>query len=166
MNRIADLQPVNRAGGAGTLFAVDDDETDRLLFARAVSDAKLPHTCRLFSAGEHLLDALIDVLRGAPMPAACFVDVKMAGMNGLDVLRWIRAQRPLDAMPVVMLSSSDHADYLAEAHQFGAQCYATKFPSAEELRRIMAAAERFAAAANCGTAFSVGCNLLLHAAVS
>ena len=149
----------------GVIFAVDDEESDRLLFQRRIAAAGLPYTCRLFASGDELLDALIDVLRGAPAPAACFVDVKMAGMSGLDVLRWIRAQRALDPIPVIMLSSSDDPLFLAEASHFGAQCYAAKFPSDAQLRDILTAAQTHADAASCATAFTLPCNLLLGARV-
>jgi len=166
MNRIAEMTPRPSLNPLPAIFAVDDDEGDRLLFLRAVGEAKLPYPCRLFTAGEHLLDALIDVLRGAAAPVVCFIDVKMAGMSGLDVLRWIRAQHALDAMPVVMLSSSDHPENLAEAHQFGAQCYIAKFPPADQLREIITSAERYFTAAHGGSAFSVACNLLHGETVS
>lgn len=143
------------------IFLVDDDESDRLLFLRAMADARLPYRGKVFGCGDDLLDALIDVLRGAPAPLACFIDVKMAGMSGLDVLRWIRAQSALNRIAVIMLSSSDDPQFLSEAVQFGAQCYATKFPGPEQLREIVNAAERHAAAASCCSAFQLPCNLLV-----
>jgi two-component system response regulator len=157
---------VNATPTAPTVFAVDDDESDRRLFLRAMTDAGMPHRCRLFACGDDLLDALIDVLRGAAAPSACFVDVKMAGMSGLDVLRWIRAQPGLNGIPVIMLSSSDDPQFLSEALQFGAQCYAAKFPGAGQLREILSAAERHTAAATCCSAFQLPCNLLVASRVS
>jgi CheY-like chemotaxis protein len=142
------------------IFAVDDDETDRILLQHAVAAVAGDHRCRLFTCGDDLIDALLDVLRGARPPLMCFIDVKMAGMGGLDVLRWIRAQPALRDIPVVMLSSSDAPDHLAEALQFGAQCYVAKFPGAEEMQEIVTAAKRHATA---GAAFPLPCNLLLHA---
>ncbi len=144
------------------VFAVDDDENDRAIL-HGIIESAAPCTCRTFRSGEELLDALIDVLRGAPAPLVCFVDVKMGGMNGLDVLRWIRAQRGLDGVAIVMLSSSDDPQYLAEAQQFGAQCYAAKFPSAAYVREILSAARRFCAEAGCHSAFPLPCNLLVAA---
>lgn len=153
----ASLNPID----AGLIYCVDDDDGDRALFRRALEGAGLHCECRSFHAGEELLDALIGVMRGAPAPIACFVDIKMAGMSGLDVLRWIRAQRALDSIPVVMLSSSDDPQFLSEAHHFGAQCYVTKFPPAEHLAEIITEARRYAAAAMGNTAFALPCNLLL-----
>lgn len=143
------------------IFAVDDDENDRLLLQRTLQSLGL--RCRMFSCGDDLLDALLDVLRGAAAPLLCIVDVKMAGMGGLDVLRWIRAQHGLREIPVMMLSSSDASDHLAEALQFGAQCYTAKFPGVDEMRAIVAAAKRHAELASEGAAFALPCNLLLGA---
>lgn len=145
------------------IFAVDDEDNDRQLLAHALESAKVRNPCRQFTCGEEMLDALLDVLRGAPAPLLCFVDVMMAGMSGLDVLRWIRAQHALRDIPVVMLSSSEAPDHLGEALQFGAQCYTAKFPAPEQLREIVDAAERFAAAAATGASFPLPCNLLLGA---
>jgi CheY-like chemotaxis protein len=140
---------------------VDDDEADRMILARLIRSAALPNACRVFPRGDNLIDALIEVLRGAPAPLVCFLDVKMPGMNGFDVLRWIRCQHSLDDIPVVMLSSSEERNDLNEAQHFGAQCYVAKFPPAETFRAIIEEAQRLAAAATI-TPFRVPCNLLLN----
>ena len=143
------------------VFAVDDEEGDRKLLRRIIEQSDVACDCRVFAAGEELLDALFGVLRGAQPPVACIIDVKMHGMSGLDVLRWIRAQRGLDTIPVIMLSSSDDPQYLSEAHQFGAQCYASKFPAPDQLREMIAAARRYSVAASCSSAFPLSWNMLV-----
>lgn len=149
--------------GARSIYMVDDEEVDRLLFTRVVRAAQLPNECQVFPRGDDLIDALIQVLRGAPAPLVCFLDVKMAGMTGFDVLRWIRCQRLFDDMPVVMLSSSEQPRDLNEAQHYGAQCYVAKFPTPEHLRAIVQEAERVAAASTVGP-FKLPFNLLLGAA--
>ena len=42
----------------------------------------------------------VDVL----LPLVCFLDVKMPGITGHDLLQWIRAEPVLNAVPLVMLS--------------------------------------------------------------
>jgi CheY-like chemotaxis protein len=142
------------------LFVLDDDELDRVLFGRLMREAQLASPAKLFVRGEDLIDALIEVLRGAAPPLVCFLDVRMPGMNGFDVLRWIRCQRPLDGLPVVMLSSSEETRDLTEAQHAGAQCYVAKFPSAAQLRQIVSEAERVAAE-SVDRPFKLPCNLLL-----
>lgn len=143
------------------IFIVDDDENDRLLFARALQSPELGYPCRQFASGEQVMDAFLQVLRGAAPPLACFIDVKMTGMSGFDVLRWIRCQDALDAVPVIMVSSSEETEKLVEARGVGAQCYVAKFPTASELRAILDAAQRYADNHFAPAAFTLPCNLLL-----
>jgi CheY-like chemotaxis protein len=152
-----------RRQAARPIFMVDDEEIDRTLFQRLLTEAGVEHPCRQFSSGEHLIDALISVLRGATPPIACFLDVRMPGMTGFDVLRWIRCQRTLDDIAVVMLSSSEEPHDLSEALYYGAQCYVAKFPPAAQLREILEEADAAAAAAH-ARPFKLSCNLLLPSA--
>jgi CheY-like chemotaxis protein len=145
------------------IFCVDDDPDDRQLFSELVRQAGCSQSCRFFDSGEALLDGLLEVLRGAPEPVACFMDVKMAGMSGLDVLRWIRCQRDLDTVPVIMMSSFDTPAAIADALRCGAQCFIRKFPPVAQLREIMNEARRFGRARLSADAFPVECNLLVAA---
>ena len=128
-------------------------------FCRLIRNAGIANPCRVFAHGGQLIDALIEVLRGAPLPLAVFIDVRMPGMSGFDVLRWIRCQHALDDMAVVMLSASDEPAHLGEASHFGAQCYLAKFPDAAQLAEIVQAAAQ-AAEASTPHAFKLSCNLL------
>jgi CheY-like chemotaxis protein len=139
---------------------VDDDEVDRMLFGRLLTETAIAHPCKFFDRGETIIDALIEVLRGATPPLACFVDVRMPGMNGFDVLRWIRCQHGLDGIPIVMLSSSEEMRDLNEARHSGAQCYLAKFPTAQQLKEIIQEAER-SVAASADNAFKLQYNLLV-----
>lgn len=140
---------------------VDDEEADRALFSRLLRQSTIANPCRAFSHGEDLIDALLAVLRGAPLPLACFVDVRMAGMSGFDVLRWIRCQHALDDVAVIMLSSSEEVRDLSEANHYGAQCYLAKFPTAAQLADIVQEAKR-SAEASAPHAFKLPCNLLVQ----
>lgn len=150
----------SRIPPAPIIFCVDDEAADRQVFGQLLQQPGLDYPCQLFRCGEDLLDALLHVLRGAPAPLACFIDVKMAGMSGFDVLRWIRCQHTLDCVPVIMLSSSEDPAALADAASSGAQCYVAKFPTAAQLRELMYEAERYSAAHSSAGAFQVPFNLL------
>jgi CheY-like chemotaxis protein len=86
----------------------------------------------------------------------------MAGMSGFDVLRWIRCQRSLDDVPVIMLSSSDDPQKLGEARCFGAQCYIAKFPTPLQLRSVILEAQRYSTARLRDARFNLPCNLLFR----
>lgn len=150
----------NQDAGA-TIFAVDDEPDHRDLLQRLLSTPGLEYPCRCFGTGEDLIDALLQVLRGAPPPLICFVDVKMTGMDGFDVLRWIRCQHTLDPIPVVMLSSADDPARLSEAREVGAQCYLAKFPTATQMHAVILEAQRYGGGRMRGAHFELPCNLLL-----
>lgn len=165
------MHPLPHAGLGSSaeriIFAVDDEASDRQILERLLQQPGLEYGCRLFSSGDEIIDALLKVLRGQTPPLACFIDVKMAGMSGFDVLRWIRCQDVLDSVPVIMLSSSDDPQKLNEARGVGAQCYVAKFPSAGELRAIITEAQRYTEDHAAPAAFRLPCNLLLgHGATS
>lgn len=155
-----------RATAERVIFAVDDEEDDRRIFARLLEEPGLEYPCRFFANGGEIIDALLKVLRGAPPPLACFIDIRMAGMSGFDVLRWIRCQDALDCVPVIMLSSSEDPQKLMEARDVGAQCYVGKFPTASELRTIITEAQRYATDHSHPAAFHLPCNLLLSPTTS
>lgn len=157
--------PGGSVTGVGpAVFAVDDDADDRRQFERLLEQSGLKLSAKVFASGEEIVDALLNVLKGQPAPIACFVDIKMPGLCGFDVLRWIRCQSALDSVPVIMLSSSDDPQKLSEAAGVGAQCYVAKFPKPAELQVILTEAQRYALDHSTRTAFHLPCNLL-HAGV-
>ena len=62
---------------------------------------------------------------------AAIVDLKMPGMDGLELLRWIRAERP--RLPVVMISAYGEVTDAVTAMKVGAYDYVVKPFDPEEL---------------------------------
>jgi CheY-like chemotaxis protein len=146
------------------VLAVDDDVDDTDLLRLLLRKAGVPNPVEIYREGEEIIEALTKVAQSslkAIKPLLCILDVKMPGMTGHEVLRWIRSQRALDAMPVVMLSSSGHPDDIKQAAQNGAQCYLTKYPQPAVLREVIDEAERFAAGVPANECFRLPSNQLL-----
>ncbi len=91
-----------------------------------------------------------------------FLDIRMPGASGFEVLQWIRRNPALDAMPVIMLSSSEDRRDVTRAAQLGAQCYLAKHPTASCLRETIKHAALFAGGLNPGNIalFRIQGNLL------
>ncbi len=149
------------------ILSVDDDEDDiellRLLFRK--TGVTLP--LEIFRRGEDLINGLSELMRksvNAVLPLLCFLDVKMPGMNGHELLRWIRQQPQLDRLSVVMLSSSEHPDDIREAACNGAQCYLAKYPQPAVLKSVIDEAARVASIAPVPARewFGLPANLLLR----
>src|SRR5437660_10715035 len=68
------------------------------------------------------------------------LDLKLPGMDGFEVLSWIRRQEGLRALPVVVLTSSTDLSDVNRAYQFGANSFFVKeleFQNSVELSRLL-----------------------------
>ncbi len=74
----------------------------------------------------------LEAIRADP-PDLLLLDVMMPGMNGLAVLKAVRAQPPTADLPVIMLTALDEADDVVRGLDLGANDYLTKPPQFEIL---------------------------------
>jgi len=65
-----------------------------------------------------------------------FLDLKMPGRNGFDVLRWIK-QRPATSLKIVILSGSQQPGDIKLAKELGAHGYLVKPATAERLKEFL-----------------------------
>jgi len=114
-----------------TILHVDDDPNDTLLFQHACQKAGVSFNVQNVEDG----DEAISYLRGAeqfanreryPLPRLLLLDLKMPRLNGFDVLAWVRDHDQFSAMPVVVLSSSNHDVDVKRAYDLGANSYVVK----------------------------------------
>lgn len=130
------------------IIAVDDEADDVFFLRHVLQKVGLPHKFQPFSNGEAAMVALSAISTGdasGEFPLVCFLDIKMVGLSGFDVLRWIRSQRGLDSLPVIMYSSSDHPQDVDTARELGAQGYVKKYPSVSAMQTLLDEAREFAA---------------------
>lgn len=156
-----DASPIQQRS---VILAVDDDEDDVDLLRILFRKAGIEHPVEVHRRGEDLIAALTERLRKSirMLPLICFLDVKMPVLNGHEVLEWIRKQRELDWLAVVMLSTSDHPLDVERAAICGAQCYLAKYPQPTVLRRVIEEAQRFATQRVAREWFGLSANLLLR----
>lgn len=68
---------------------------------------------------------------------AIILDIMLPGMNGFDVLRAVRADRALAALPVIVLTAKGQANDRKMAEAIGASAFITKpFSNAEIVDRV------------------------------
>jgi DNA-binding NarL/FixJ family response regulator len=77
----------------------------------------------------------LDLLRAGANPDLALVDVRMPDLDGLELLRSIKAEWP--GMPVIMLSTYENAPYVKRALADGAAGYLLKDATPEDLSQAI-----------------------------
>jgi CheY-like chemotaxis protein len=130
------------------LIVAVDDEADDIFFLRHIlQKTKTAHRFQPFGNGEAAVSGLTQLLEqqnAFALPLVCFLDIKMAAMTGFDLLRWVRTQKALDPVPVLMISSSDDPRDVDMARDLGAQGYLRKYPSVTAMQTVLDEAREFA----------------------
>lgn len=62
----------------------------------------------------------------ARKPDAILVDLVMAEMDGIELVRQLRAKKQLAAAKIIMVTSKDHGHWRKQAEQAGVDGYITK----------------------------------------
>jgi CheY-like chemotaxis protein len=135
------------AAALAPLLLVEDNADDLYFLTRLLKQAGVINPLYVVSDGEEAIELLERVLRqdpAVPAPLTAFVDIKMPRMDGFELLTWIRGHPGLDAMAIVMLSSSSEARDVASAAELGAQYFFSKYPSPVTIAQVLTAAENFA----------------------
>lgn len=105
----------------------DDEELTRLTFAECRIANRLDVARDgqealdyLFAAGEH------SARDSCKLPQVVLLDLKLPKIDGLEVLRRIRADERTKLMPVVILTSSKEEKDLVDSYSLGANSYIQK----------------------------------------
>jgi CheY-like chemotaxis protein len=115
-----------------SLFLLVEDNPDHaMLLQRAFRKAKVLNPLQVVGTGEEAVQYLSGEGKYGdrtkfPMPKVVLLDLKMPGMDGFAVLKWIRQQAALTTMRVVVLTTSDEARDIDLAYKLGANSFLVK----------------------------------------
>src|SRR4051812_15803213 len=106
-----------------SVLLIDDDPDELVFFREAVADISLDYECLTSTDGEETLQQLI---QEEIKPNFIFLDLIMPRMNGIDLLRQIKKIPHLSQIPVIIYTSSQYVNYLAQCLESGAFSVAHK----------------------------------------
>lgn len=123
------------------LLLVEDNEDDVFLMKRALKGARVVNPLFVVEDGQEAVDYLGGSGKFAdrdqyPLPAVVFLDLKLPFISGHDVLAWIRRQRELESLVVIVLTSSNEPSDLNRCYALGANSYVVKPPTPEQLEEL------------------------------
>lgn len=122
-----------------TILLVEDNSDDELLTIRALRNNHIANEVAVARDGAEALDYLFGPSR-RPVPHMILLDLKLPKVDGLEVLRRVRADPRTRLVPVIILTSSDEEGDLVNGYSLGANSYVRKpveFDRFVEAVRIM-----------------------------
>jgi len=108
-----------------TIMFVDDSLDERILIRRQANKTGVGLRMIESCGGQDAID-LLESLDKRDLPGMVLLDLKMPKVDGLEVLKWIRSQEKTKNIPVVMFSTSDDEQDIANSYDLGANSYVLK----------------------------------------
>jgi two-component system, response regulator len=125
-----------------TILLVDDSPDDVALTLRALRKSNMTNRVDVASDGEEALQFLLpgDGETASPLPALVLLDINLPKVNGLDVLRAVRAHERTRYLPIVVLTTSTEESDILKTYDLGANSFVRKpvvFPEFLEAVRVL-----------------------------
>ncbi len=112
------------------ILLAEDNERDIELVMGVLEEHRLANEVCVVRDGAEALDYLYQrgdfVSRGNGLPIVVLLDLKMPKVDGLEVLRQIKGDPKLKAIPVVMMTSSREEQDLVQSYELGVNSYLVK----------------------------------------
>lgn len=113
-----------------TVLLAEDDPGHATLVTRNLERTELINDIQVFEDGERALDFLF---RRGPLPHrdphqpyVLLLDIRMPRVDGIEVLRRLKADDELKKMPVIMLTTTDNPQEIDQCYSLGCSYYITK----------------------------------------
>jgi len=119
-----------------------------LLIRRAFSKSNVVNPVQVVRSGEEAIAYLRGTGRYAnrpefPLPSLMLLDLKLIGLDGFEVLKWVRAQPELSSLRIVVLTSSSDIRDVNLAYQLGANSFLVKPVDFDDFLRVAQALQGY-----------------------
>jgi CheY-like chemotaxis protein len=112
------------------ILLVEDSANDSELTLSALEENRLANEVVVARDGAEALDFIykrgIFKLRKNGNPAVVLLDLKLPRVDGLEVLKQLKADPEMSSIPVVMLTSSREEQDLVRSYKLGVNAYVVK----------------------------------------
>jgi len=124
------------------MLLVEDNPKDLKLTLRALEGRHLANRIEVARDGQEALDYLFCEGKHANRspenpPRVVLLDLKLPGIDGLEVLRTVKGDPRTKAIPVVILTSSKEERDIVESYNLGVNAYIQKPVDFDQFRQIV-----------------------------
>lgn len=113
-----------------TIIICEDDDGHARLIEEHFTDAGVTNPLIRLRDGKEALDFFFRAGKGAQAepdkPYLLLLDIKMPGMDGIEVLKRLKSDERLKKLPVIMLTTTDDPRDVEACYQAGCNNYLTK----------------------------------------
>jgi two-component system response regulator len=110
----------------GPILLVEDNPDDVLLTMRAFGKNHISNEVIVANDGEQALNLLLPAEGEAVRPALVLLDIKLPKIDGLEVLRRVRAEDRTRALPIVVMTTSNEERDIVNSYRLGANSFVRK----------------------------------------
>ena len=127
------------------ILVAEDNPADIRLIREGFRDFAAPHELHSVRDGASAIHFLArtGAHADAPRPNLVLLDLNMPGINGHEVLEWMRSNPSLDGVPVVVLSSSVNQQDIDRAYRLRANSYLRKPPDIDQFFHALDSVQDF-----------------------
>jgi CheY-like chemotaxis protein len=124
------------------ILVADDDPDDTFFIQRLIKKTGVSNPVKAFDDGTEVVNYLGARIANPTnqrhqIPLLLFLDLKMAGLGGFGFLEWVRTQKQLMPLTMVVLSNSNAPEDVRRALELGAHRYLVKYPCAQTISTIV-----------------------------
>ncbi len=109
-----------------TILLAEDDDGHAELIRELLKEVGVKNPLTRFHDGQEVLDFFKDRDSLLNNSYLLLLDIRMPRVNGVDVLRHMKADDLLKDIPVIMLTTTDDPREVQNCYQLGCNCYVTK----------------------------------------
>lgn len=131
-----------RAPSPLDILLIEDDPNHAELIRRNFAEHPIANRIHHLSDGEAALDYLFrrgryEAAEDSPLPHAILLDLRLPKLDGLEVLKQIRESASLNAIPVIVLTTSRERRDVGRAYKHHANSYLIKPLESERFNDLM-----------------------------
>ena len=125
------------------ILLVEDNPADARLIMEAFKESKVLNKLSHANTGEEALEYLHSAASNHHRPDLIFLDLKLPGKSGFEVLSEIKSDPKFMKIPVVIISGLNSAESISRSYQLNANCYITKPTNNREFSDMIKTIEGF-----------------------
>ena len=123
------------------ILLAEDDDGHAGLISSNLKYAGISNDILFFDNGEKTLDFIfkrgLGPYRDDQVPYILLLDVRLPGIDGIEVLRRLKSDKWVNNIPVIMLSVIDDSQQIKQCRKLGCEDYYVKFSSQKQFSQTI-----------------------------